>query len=164
MAITNGYRVKLYGQSEGLVVCCLITIYYNGTAVITLSTDPTQRLTEPPIVYGTISRGVAYLFAPVEVILPLDEAESEPSGQLSISNVDRRLVTLVRSTTDGITALLEIIDPADPDNVQRSYGDLMVVGATYDANEIVFSMRVDILQDEPFPSGRFVPSAFPLIF
>lgn len=164
MSLTGGYRVKLYGQSEGLVCAALVTLTHATEGIARISTDPTQRVTTDPIAYGTVSRGETYLFAPVEIILPLDEPESEPASRLSITNVDRRLVTLIRSVEGGITATIELIDPADPDTVQREFSDLEVVSASYDAQEITIGMRVNLRQHEPFPKGRFTPSGFPGLF
>lgn len=161
---TPSYRIKLYGQSEGLVVCVLITLYHNLVPVLRLSTDYTQRLSNDPVSYGTLSRGQIFLSAPAEVATPLDEPESEPTARIAISNVDRLLVNLVRSTTDGVTALLEVIDPAEPDSVQRAFPNLQVVAGTYDAMEVSLEMRVDMLQNERYPYARFTSTEFPLVF
>lgn len=164
MPITGGYRAKLYGQSEGLVCCALVTISHPDEGIVRFSTDSTTRISRDPLMYATLSRGEIYYFAPIEIILPLDEADSEPTAKLSISNLDRKLVPLTRRVLGDISVKIEIIDPEDPDVVQREFGDLEVVSASYDVNEIVFGLRVDIRQTEPFPAGRFTPSGFPGLF
>lgn len=162
--MTPGYRVKLYGESDGLVVAALVTLTHPELGVLQLSTDPTQRIRENPAEYGTISRAEEYRFMPVEVGLPLDEAGSEPSASLIVQNVDRRLIPLIRVAADSISVKVEIIDPADPDEVQRTFDNLMVVKADYDAMEVVLGLRVDMLQSEPYPAGRFTPGGFRFLF
>lgn len=165
MAMTGGYRVKLYGQSEGLVCCALVTLTHATEGTARISTDNGDLIDAgPPQVRGTVSRGQDYLFAPIEVILPLDEAQSEPAARFSITNVDRRLVSFARSIQGDATALIELIDPSDPDTVQREFSDLEIVSASYDAQEIILGMRVDLRQHEPFPKGKFTPSGFPGLF
>lgn len=164
MTVSDAYRVKLYAESEGLVVCTLLTLWH-PIATYRFSTDATQRIPGwSPIRYGTISRGLTFFFAPVEIILPLDEPESEPTARLSIANIARDLIGVVRTAPSGIIATIEVIDPSDPDTVQRSWTNLEVRTASYDAMEIVIGLRVDVLQDEPFPAGRITPGGFPRAF
>ena len=162
--MTPGYRYALYAQSGGVVAAALITISHPVEGTVWISTDPTVRLSTEPLVYGMVSRGREYRFAPVDVVLPLDERDSSPVARLAVSNVTRELMPLVRKVEGGLTALIEIVDPLDPDEVQRAFGTLEITNISYSATEIVLTMHVDMRQNEQFPKGLITPSGFPAVF
>lgn len=162
--MTPGFRRALYARDGGQVACALLTISHVTEGTFRISTDTTQRLTDDPVTYGTISRGQAYQFCPCDVLLPLSERGSEPVARLAIANVSRDLVPLVRSVEAGITCKIEIVDPAEPDIVQRDVGTMRVTAASYSATEIVITMRHDLRINEQFPKGKFTPGGFPGIF
>ena len=164
MAITREYRIKLYGQNSGLVCASLVTLTHPTEGTVRISTDNADVLSTNPQVRGTISRGESYQWAPVDLILPLDEAQSDPVSRIAIANVDRRLVPYARSIPGDITATFELIDPADPDTVQRDWPDLEVVSFNYDALECVVGLRVDLRQHLRFPKGSFTPAGFSGLF
>ena len=94
-------RRALNAQEAGEVPAWLLTITHPLLdAPIRLSSDPTVRLTEAPeITYGTVSRGESYMFLPISFPLPDEKGDATPLMRLTLDNVGRELINILRSTT-----------------------------------------------------------------
>ena len=70
IGVSLNFRTQAWAQETGVVVICLLTITHDDLdEPILLSTDPTQRLYEygADQVFGTVSRGVDYVFFPMSL-------------------------------------------------------------------------------------------------
>lgn len=163
--ISSGFRQALWAQETGEVVACLLTITHAELdAPIYISTDPTTRLTEDPVTYGTVSRGKNYSYLPVSVVLPEDATDSAPNARLELDNTDRDLINLVRAITSPANVQLELILVSNPDIVEIDFPALKIGAAQYDAQTVSFDLTIDALFTEPFPGNDFLPSGFPGLF
>lgn len=137
-------------------------------APVRISSDMTRRLaadedTGTPI-YGTRSRGHDYLFCPMSMILPDDQEGGPPQARLAIDNVDRRIGDLARSIPSRMTATLEIVLAAAPDDVDASFEDFEVNSASGDASQVTISLSQEWFTAEPYPAGCMTPTTFPGLF
>ena len=163
--VSTGFMVSLHARESGVVAAVLLTITHADMAEpIRLSTDPTERLSTDPVVYGSISRGQHYAFVPIAVVLPDDGDDAAPAASLEIDNTDRELIAAVRSITDAAEVTLEIIDADDPDVVEIAFPAMRIANVTYDRSIVRFGLAVDGLQAEPYPGASFLPSGFPGLF
>lgn len=122
------------------------------------------RIQQEPLLYGMYSRGLRYLALPFSAVLPDDKEDSAPVAKLSMDNVDRDLVALLRSTTTPAEITMEVVLASSPDDVEIEFPPFDLVNADYDDATITISLAIDALATEPYPSGTFDPASFPGLF
>ncbi|MBA4797014.1 MAG: DUF1833 family protein [Rhizobiales bacterium] len=163
--LSSGFLAGLYAQESEEVVVCLLTVTHPDLEEpIRLSSDPTTRVSDDPLIYATTSRSEEYLYLPFEFTLPDDKGDSPPRVQLSLDNVERSLVAVLRSfaTPAGIT--VELVLASDPDNVEIELPALQLSDTTIDEGRISATLVADPLINEPHPAGQFTPGSFPGLF
>ena len=163
--LSLNFREAINAQESGETVIFLMTIDHDElSSPILLSTDPTERLSEVPLMYGTVSRYETYIFIPMEVSLPDEREQAAPRAAFRISNVTRELVALVRSVTSPARAKLEVVLASDLDNVEVETPWLDIVAATTTAGDVTFELTLNSMATELWPTDAFDPSAFPGLF
>ena len=164
--VSLNFRKAMNAEHTDEVAVLLIVITHEDMpdGPIRLSTDPTTRFSVDPLVYGTISRGNQYIFLPFIVRLPDERDEAAPQAEFVITNVDRELIRLVRSTTTPATVSIELVLSSAPDYVEREYPEFDLVSADYDGGSLTLGLSVEALAFEPFPAGSFEPSSFGGLF
>jgi hypothetical protein len=111
-----------------------------------------------------VSGGDTFLAFPFRIRLPSDTDERPPRATLQIDNVDRQIVTAIRTVTGAIGVLMEVVLASDPDTVEASFPDFTLRQVTYDALVVQGELSLEPVVLEPFPAQRFTPSAFPGLF
>ena len=165
MAVSVNFRREVQAQETGEVFIALLTITHPDSAGVSrVSSDPTTRLGDDPLRYGTASRGQTFEYLPFTITLPNSGGESTPVAQISLDNIGRELTALIRSAVKPATLLLEVVCASTPDTVERSFPNLKVADVNYDAEAMTFSLTYQPLVHEPFPAHAFVPSYFPGLF
>ena len=177
--LSNRMRASLFSQETGEVAMALLTVSHADLDEdLRLTTNPVERLQEgkrsdavpgtagepagdDPLLYGTRSRGERYLFAPIEVELPQDVNDGDPTARLAIDNIDLTLIDTIRSIEEGATITLEIVLASDPDTVEISFPSMKMVSVEYDRDAVAIDLAIDPLVTEPWPGDSFTPSAFP---
>ncbi|MGO6835016.1 DUF1833 family protein [Rhizobium ruizarguesonis] len=163
--LSPGFIAGLYSQETDEIVICLLTVTHDDLdAPIYLSSDPTDRISVDPLIYGTVSRGNEYLFLPFEFTLPDDKSDSPPRVQLSMDNTDRSLVTVLRSIATPASIKVELVLASDPDTVEITMPALQLSDVTLDEGKISATLVADALINEPHPAGLFTPGSFPGLF
>lgn len=158
-------RRALSDQVSGQVAVVLLTISHPVmSAPFRFSSDPTQRVSETPLIYGTFSRGNFYTFAPFSISLPDDVGERAPVAQIQIENVSRTIVELVRSVSTRATVRIELVLASSPDTVEIAFPQFDLNGVSYNADTVTLELSMDSLSTEPFPAGKFSPAGFPGLF
>ena len=159
------FRTAMEAQETGLVpIVLLIVTHANLAQPIRLSSDPTQRLTTDPLVYGTLHQGNNYLFLPFAAILPDDKEDAPTTARLVISNVDRSLIPLLRTEFVPPAVTIRLISSAALDDVEIEYQPLDIASFTATADFIEIALAEDALMHEPYPWGEVTPSHFPGLF
>lgn len=163
--LSLNFRQALFSQESGEVPIFLLTITHPSLVdPIYLTTDPTERLSEVPLMYRTQSRGIDFLYAGVDVTIPDEQDKSPPASKLTIANVTRDLIPLARSVSTPPSVKMEAVLASDLDTVEMTWPALDMSNLQYDANQLVFDLTMDALVTEPYPSGSFNPASFPGLF
>ncbi|MBX5268542.1 DUF1833 family protein [Rhizobium sp. NLR17b] len=163
--VSDRFRQAVYAQETDEVPICLLTVTHEDLEEpIYISSDPTTRLSDEPLVYGTESRGEQYIFLPFEFTIPDDKSDSAPRVQLTMENIDRTLVALLRSFSTPPSVKMEVILASDPDLVEITVPVLQMADATFNDHTISSTTVADQLINEPHPAGQFTPGSFPGLF
>ncbi|MGY5789048.1 DUF1833 family protein len=163
--LSPGFLAALYSQETDEVVVCLLTVTHDDLdQPVYLSSDPTERLSDVPLVYGTVSRGNEHLFLPFEFTLPDDKSDSPPRIQLSMDNTDRSLVALLRSFATPASVLVELVLASDLDAVEIQMPALQLSDVTLGEGRVAATLVADSLINEPHPAHLFTPGSFPGLF
>lgn len=158
-------RQALFSQETGEVPIFLLTITHAELEdPIYLTTDPTARFSDVPLVYGTMSRGVQFLYAGIDVTLPDEQDKAPPASKLTIANVTRELIPLARSVSTPPSVKIEAVLASAPDAVEMIWPAMDMSNLSYDASFLQFDLTMDALVTEPYPSGTFSPASFPGLF
>ncbi|PTM92859.1 DUF1833 family protein [Mycoplana dimorpha] len=164
-SVSPAFLNAIHAQESDEVVICLLTVSHPELAQpIFLSSDPTMRLSDSPLIYATRSRGENYLFLPFEFTLPDDKSDSPPRVQLTIDNTDRQLVMLLRSFATPASIKLEIVLVSSPDTVEMELPALQLANVTIGEQQVTADLVADALINEPYPAGQFTPGTFSGLF
>ena len=135
---------------------------------IRLSTDPTERLSSDPLLYGTRStwRGAnpvtdPYLWVIASALVPSDLDDTPASSTIVLEALDREMVRVVRSFTTRATIHMAVVLAETPDLIEGEWVDLQITSADIDAGEISLSISRDEIEQELFPAGRMTRGRFP---
>lgn len=162
--LSPGFLAGLYAQETDEVVVCLLTVTHDDLSEpIYLSSDATVRLSDDPLVYGTMSRGYEFLYLPFEFTLPDDKSDSPPRVQLAIDNTDRELVAQLRSFSTPASVKVELVLASDLDTVEVQLPALQLSDVTL-SETISATLVADGLINEPHPGRQFTPGSFPGLF
>jgi hypothetical protein len=139
----------------------LVTIDHPDLASpIYLSSDPTERLSTDPLVYGTISNAIEYQFVLMGAVLPDDRKGSSPRTAITFDNIEATFVELARSFTEPATVDLAVVFASAPDLVTQSYTGLRMTRVTYDESSMTFDISREPYLNEPF-GARQTKNFFP---
>ena len=130
-------------------------------APVYLSSDPTQRLSTEPLIYGTKHGGNDWLFVLMGAVVPDDQKDSPPSARLVFDNVEREVIDQLRSILTPVTIDLFVVMASDPEAVEAQYTGLKGVKASYSAGQITLDISREPFTSEPWPSGRMTYERFP---
>lgn len=161
----------MFSQETDKELILLVTVYdpQNPSQVLLRLADSfTQRLssftTDEQVVYGVPSRGEEYLFFPMQINLP-DEAEnSAPRCSITMYDVTRYIMPVVRTLTGRPKITLEIVLSSAPDVVEVSFSNLYITNFTYTADRVTADLAMINYEIEPFPQYSFTPVHFPGLF
>jgi hypothetical protein len=147
----------------------LLTIYdpLNPSTVIARLADGfTQRISETAddVVYGVVSNGQEYIFLPIEVTLPTEEEAQAPKCSITIHDVTRYIVPIIRNIAGPPKIKMELVLSKTPDNVEVVFDDFYINSFTYNSDTVSASLSMIDLEREPFPMHSFTPRYFPGLF
>jgi hypothetical protein len=111
-----------------------------------------------------VSRGNTYNAFPFEPVLPVDSADELPQTSIGFQNIDRSIISTIRTLTgEQPSILLEIVVASDPGNPQISLA-LTLLEAKYDAMTITATLAWEAFLAEPYPAHSITPADFPGVF
>ncbi len=155
MALSANAVREMLSQSTGEVYLVLLTITHAALA------QPFRVVNNNADV---VSGGNTFLAFPFAITLPHSKSDEIPRARLTISNVTRDLVALLRSVNEPPVLLLQVIRASNPDTVEISYPELQLLNITGDTAQIQCELGQEDLLNEPFPYQTFRPDAFPALF
>jgi hypothetical protein len=163
--LSLNFRKALFSQESGEVPIFLLTITHPSlTSPIYLSTDATERYSTTPLMYRTMSRTIAFLYAGIDVTIPDEQDKTPPASKLTIQNVTESLIPLARSVSTPPSVKIEAVLASALDTVEMTWPALNMSNLLYDANQLVFDLTMDALVTEPYPAGTFSPASFPSLY
>lgn len=165
-------RTAFDGAGTDEVEVALVAIEHGDLdAPVRLSTDPTERLTTDPLVYGTRSTWYGsdpatepFQFFLGAAELPGDQEDVPPAAALILENVDPGLAALLRSITTPARVHLAVVLAASPDVIEAEFRDLQVIEAGGDAGEVRLTVSRAPIEEETVPMDRFTKARFPGLF
>lgn len=154
---------EMFSEETGEYPILLIALGCEGwDEDIRLSSDPTQRLveTEEDILYGTRSNNRDFFFLPFQLKFPDESDDASQQMSITIDNISRELIPLVRAASARITVTTDIVMSCSPDVVEATFPDFVITSIDYDELTISGNLTLDLYETEPFPGGSFTPSTF----
>lgn len=140
-------------------------------APLRLSTDPTERLSTEPLLYGTRSNWMGsdpatepFVFVLASAELPGDLEDAPASAVLVIDNVGQEVVEILRSFIDRPTVSMAVVLSSSPDVIEVEFQGMVMMGSEGNASEISVSLSRAPIEDETVPMDRFTKDRFPGLF
>lgn len=165
----------MFGTETDSDFIILLTITSDDTSEATGIPEPirlcdgyTGRInsltTDEEVVYGVTSRGLNYLFLPLQITLPTEEDTQAPRCTIVINDVTRYLTPIIRKIRSSLNVKLEIVLSTQPDTVQVYFDGFTITGITYNKDTVTADLSMTELEQEPFPVYKFTPQYFPGLF
>lgn len=109
--------------------------------------------------------GMEFLACSFEISFPVASAEDLPSVQITVQNVDRRLVEAVRTVSGRVCVSLFAALASTPSAPEYGPYDFVLTRSSYDALVVTgeLSLEEDLL-NETVPCQTFSPINFPGLF
>lgn len=159
------FRNALFSQESSEIPIFLLTITHPSLITpIYISTDATARISTDPLIYGTVSRTIQFLYTSAYVTLPDEQDKLPPACKLTIQNVTRDIIPLARSVSTPPSVKIEAVLASALDSVEMTWPVMDMSNLTYNAATLEFDLTMDALVTEPYPSGTFSPAAFGGLF
>jgi hypothetical protein len=144
----------MFAQETDAVFLVLLTLTHPDITTLRVVNN-TQDVT---------SRGNVYVAFPFDAKLPTDIAEQLGTVQLTISNVDRRIIDEIRTIEGPMTATFEVVTASAPDTVEVGPLTFDAIECDYTVDSITATLAYEPILNEPFPAGTFNPQDFPAMF
>lgn len=153
-ALSSAAIASLNAQETGEVWLVLITLSHAdlGTPIRVVNNNE-----------DIISRGQTYKAFPFEFVLPNTDGDSPSKATLRIDNIDRQIVTTLRTLSSGPSITMEVIMASAPNTVEISLAGMKLANATYDINIVDGEIIAEPLFNEPI-TAQMTPSRFPGMF
>ena len=170
--LSLAYRQSFEEGSTAEVQVALFHIEHAAMDVpVRLSTDPTERLSEDPLCYGTRSafNGANPLYQPfqfvlVSALLPGDQENAPAEAALVLENVTKGIADELQSVTSPATVHMAVVLASSPDHIEAEYRDLLLTRAEGTASDITLYLSRLPIEAESFPAGRMGRQRFPGLF
>lgn len=170
MPLSPTAKVAIMAQETTEREICLLTITHpEFDQPVYLSTDATQYLRDDeesgsPI-YGTVSRGIEFIYVPISPVLPSSDSENPPAGRFSISNVSQVISPYLLMVSEHYPRItVEVVMASDPDTVNQLWPEFDLTTANIDATNAEVQISLNTANAEPIPYLRFTPAHFPNLF
>lgn len=161
---TVSLTLRAAGNAEqtGEIPVYLLTVTHASLATpLRLSSDPTERQSVDPLLYGTTSRGEFYAFLPMSLTLPDDSPDTPPAIRVTIDNVARTLIPLLRSISTPAQVTVEMVLASAPDDVEATWPEFDLFNVGYDdAISVTADLGIPSFATEPYPAGTYSPAYF----
>lgn len=156
------FRAAAQGQQTDQVPVMLAIITHPSLAApVYLSSDPTERISADPLVYGTRHDGIVFPFVLMGAVLPDDQDKNPPKTTLVFENVDADMAKALRAILSPASIELMVVLAETPDVVEVRFTDLRATRGGYDASQISLDISREPFTSEPMPAGRMTAARFP---
>lgn len=154
------------GATDEIYVVLLRFTHPSLDKPVFLSTDPTQRLSIEPLMYGTYSSWLnpdrePFLFILASTMVPDDKEDAPAAATVILETVDKDMATVLRSIKDRATVDMAVVLASSPDVIEAEWTGLRLMTANGNASEITLTISRESIFEEPFPYGRMTRARFP---
>lgn len=159
---------QIFSPDSDSDLITLLTIYKDKTGEILarIADGYTGRINEDEVnvVYGVVSNGESYTFLPMQITLPTEEEGQAPRCSITMYDVTRYLIPIVRTITEAPRVVLQLVLNKTPDIVEIEFTDFYISNFNYSANSVTAELSMTDYSTEPFPVHAFTPQHFPGLF
>jgi hypothetical protein len=148
-------KQAIFAQESGEAFILLLTITHASLA---------QPIRCANNMQDVVSGGNTFTAFPFRITLPQDREDRPPKMRLSIDNVDRSIVTAVRTLTSPPTIQLAVVLAIQPDTIEASFPGFTLRNTQYDALVVEGDLNLEDLANEPYPKDTFTPTFAPALF
>lgn len=133
---------------------------------VRISSDDTERLSDDPVTYGTVSAAeggapCTYSHVLMTQLLPDDEEGQPLAAQLRIEDVEADVGPLLEGIIGGITVDMLVVSSASPDHVEIAYLGLDLTSAQGGDGAIILSAGREDTSLWTAPGDRMTRDRFP---
>ena len=154
-SVSDNFKSALAAQETSEAFLVLLEIDHDDLASpIRISSDAEN----------TTSNGEVFVAYPFQIVMPTDEMDSVPIAKLVLDNIDRVLISTIRTITTPPTVRIMVVLSSDPDTVEIDLPGFELKDISYDASQITAQLTVESYLNEPFPGDKFMPTSFPGLF
>lgn len=111
-----------------------------------------------------ISNGYEYTATYFEITLPEDGDQAPQGCQITVDNVDRRLVNLLRTIVKPLDVTVQLVLASQPDIIEMEFTDLVLREANWDVYKISGMLASEDPLNQVFPGHLYDQKSFPGIF
>lgn len=161
------WDADLRAEDAAGIVIALVTITHSDLASpIRLSPDPTERISDDPLAYRTLSRGLSFDFLPMGISLPKQQPDAPPTARLVVDNIDFAMVRAIEELdSDEFPKIgFEIVHSSDLDDVIEPHPNFLATSWSHDNASIEFALGFDGGVRGRYPFDTYSRAAFPGLF
>ncbi|WP_226779503.1 hypothetical protein [Oceaniglobus trochenteri] len=167
----NARTARDAATTEAVEVLLLHIEHPALSAPLRLSSDPTERLSTDPLVYGTRSTWMSgeggptpHLFVVASAEVPGDLEDAPAAATIVVDAGNAETGQLLRSFIDRPVVHMAVVLATSPDLVEVEYRGLRIVEVEGNAAEVSLSISRAPIEDESVPMDRFTKDRFPGLF
>ncbi|MDX8354362.1 hypothetical protein [Cognatiyoonia sp. IB215182] len=138
---------------------------------IRLSTDPTERISTDPLIYGTRSTWLGanpatepFLFMLMAADIPGDLEDAPAAATFVLENVSQDITAVLRSFIDRPSVQLAVVLASSPDVIEVEYRGMVMISSDGAVGEVSIQVSRAPIEDENVPMDRFTKDRFPGLF
>lgn len=161
---TVNARTSAFAEHSEAVPVLLLTISHpDMDEPLRISTDPTQRLSDDPLQYGTMHNGAVYYYALVSVPLPEQGQDAAETVSVSIDIVTPEMGKIPTLVTSPARVDIVQVMSSTPDIAEYAFYDLELRSANVDTEQGLITLEVGRQPwlEEPVQRHRMTAQRFP---
>jgi len=113
---------------------------------------------------NVVSNGNVFVATWFDVQLPEISNRSPQGCQVTIDNVDLRLIGMLRSITQPLQVILQIVLASQPDTIEMEFSDLVLREAQWNESKITGRLVSEDPLNQAFPAHMYEPRTFQGLF
>lgn len=152
--------------SEEVEVLLILIEHPDLEAPLRMSTDPTERISLEPVMYGTYSTwetddNSPFYFILMEALVPDEQDDAPAQASLILQMLDSDIGEVLTSTTEQATVSMAVVLASSPNVVEAEWLGLRMVNAEIDSGQAQLRFSTEPIYEEPFPADRLTKERFP---
>lgn len=152
--LSNDLLAQLFFQESNDPFLMLVTLTHSSFGTLRFVNN----------VEAITSRGDVYSAFPMKVTLPTDDGESLREVMMEFDNVSLELIEEIRTVTDYIDVVIEMVLASAPDSVEIELGELKIKEVSYNQSSIRARLFMDDFLNTEMTGEKYTPSNFPGLF